>query len=161
MKKKKKTTVVDAALQVLRERREPMSFKELIEQAFQLMGKEIEGKLSHYHTEINMDRRFAHMGNTQWGLKEWAPVKRSTELIAGQLPEHHYQPSVDDYLWDDEEEEDPDAEEAELLVPGDDDLDYEDEEEATLDINDLDLPEEMDEDSEEDSEEEEEKEPLT
>lgn len=133
-KRKNKPTVIDAAIQVLRQNQQPMNFKDLITQAFNLLGKEPEGKLSHYHTEINMDRRFVAMGKGQWGLREWVPKEQRRPAVApsSHLRESDYQPTAEDYLWDEEEEDIDD--ESELLVPAEDEDDelYVDEE---LDID--------------------------
>jgi len=59
------------------------------------------------------------MGKGIWGLKDWAPatLKATPHALPG---DREYQPKHDDYIFDDEDNDEPD-DESELLIPVDDD----------------------------------------
>jgi DNA-directed RNA polymerase subunit delta len=69
-------SVTDLAYCILKNRGKAVPFKELIDEimAVKAMGVENRGRLAaQIHTEINLDSRFLHQGNGEWGLRDWAP----------------------------------------------------------------------------------------
>ncbi|NLY53761.1 MAG: DNA-directed RNA polymerase subunit delta [Firmicutes bacterium] len=143
MENKKRTpqNETDVAYQILRERKAPMHYRELILTVLERMGQSTENlgpKLAQIHTEINLDSRFSFLGQGMWGLQAWAP-RPASKAGAPEPSERRYQPKASDYMWDEEEEEDIDDED-ELLVPADDDDSLIDEEDDELD----DLAEDLD-----------------
>lgn len=138
--------IPEVALRLLRERRQTMHYKDLVQEIIRERGEgEVTPELmAHVLTQINLDSRFVHMGKGIWGLRDWAPatLKSTPVVIPGD-----YQPKHDDYIFDEEDEADVD-DESELLVPVVDDEDeelFEDEEGEVLD-EDLDELDEDDED---------------
>ncbi|MGI5838874.1 MAG: DNA-directed RNA polymerase subunit delta [bacterium] len=70
----------DIAYAILKERREPLHYKQLAEQIFQAgdAGPE-EGRqrlIASILTDINLDNRFFHYGGGLWGLREWSPKQK-------------------------------------------------------------------------------------
>ena len=77
-------TEVDVAYQILSEagKDNPMYFKKLIREVIARKGKTVQNEasaISEIYTMINMDSRFQHVSDGQWGLTDWYPpeTKRS------------------------------------------------------------------------------------
>jgi DNA-directed RNA polymerase subunit delta len=142
-------SVTDIAYCILKSRGKPIHFKELIQEVMQVkaMNQANSGRLiAQMHTEINLDSRFVHQGNGEWGLREWQPKQSKVVKIR---PEPAAPPSGRSrtLLRDDEDEEDlfDEAEEDEFESDELDDefeLDGEDEFEDELDVEDEDEEEE-------------------
>lgn len=69
-------SVTDLAFTILRNFGKPMHFKQLISEVMRVkaISQENPGRLiAQMHTEINLDSRFIHQGNGEWGLREWQP----------------------------------------------------------------------------------------
>lgn len=69
-------SVTDLAFTILKNYGKPMHFKQLISEVLRVKGisQENPGRLiAQMHTEINLDSRFIHHGNGEWGLREWQP----------------------------------------------------------------------------------------
>ena len=76
---------VDIAYKLLDEagKDNPVYFKTLIRTIIKLKGKPVQNEaatISEIYTMINMDSRFRHVGDGQWGLTDWNPpeVKRAS-----------------------------------------------------------------------------------
>ena len=76
---------VDIAYKLLAEagKGNPVYFKTLIRTIIKLKGKSVHNEaatISEIYTLINMDSRFQHEGDGQWGLTDWNPpeTKRSS-----------------------------------------------------------------------------------
>lgn len=70
--------IPDLAHAILKEGGEPLYYRELIDRVLAvqpLQGKDIEHVMAGIHTELNLDRRFVHVGKGVWGLREWMPNK--------------------------------------------------------------------------------------
>lgn len=75
-------SVTDLAFTILKNYGKPMHFKELISEVMRVkaISQENPGRLiAQMHTEINLDSRFIHQGNGEWGLREWQP--KSSKVI--------------------------------------------------------------------------------
>lgn len=75
---------VDLAYQILSEagKDNPIYFKKLIREIIKRKNKVVQNEaaaISEIYTMINMDSRFQHAGDGQWGLTDWYPpeVKRT------------------------------------------------------------------------------------
>lgn len=69
-------SVTDLAYTILKGRGKPIHFKELIQEIMRVkeLNQENPGRLiAQIHTEINLDSRFLHQGNGEWGLRDWLP----------------------------------------------------------------------------------------
>lgn len=68
----------DLAHAILKAGGEPLYYRELIDRVLAIkpfQGKDIEHIMAGIHTELNLDRRFVHVGKGIWGLREWLPNK--------------------------------------------------------------------------------------
>ena len=78
-----KSSETDVAYYILSKKGEPLYYKDLITEVIKKKAKPVQS-LSHaiaeVYTQINMDSRFHHFGNSMWGLTEWNPpeTKRSS-----------------------------------------------------------------------------------
>ena len=69
---------VDIAYKLLTEagKDNPVYFKTLIRTIIKLKNKAVQNEaaaISEIYTMINMDSRFQHVGDGQWGLTDWNP----------------------------------------------------------------------------------------
>ena len=89
----KQLTDVDVAYQILAAKGSPLYFRDLIDQVLASKGRPVHSlphAMAEVHTQINMDRRFVHMGKGTWGLSEWLPQrggKAAEETAATVSPE--------------------------------------------------------------------------
>ncbi len=77
-----KMSEVDLAFYILKENGQPMYYRTLIEEVFQIKpytGDEILA-IAAAHTQINLDTRFIYLGQGQWGLKAWVPAKSHKKI---------------------------------------------------------------------------------
>lgn len=77
-------SVTDIAFCVLKSRGKVLHFKELIAEIMRVkaINQENPGRLiAQWHTEINLDSRFIHQGNGEWGLREWQPKQAKVVKI--------------------------------------------------------------------------------
>lgn len=69
-------SVTDLAYAILKQRGKAMYYKDLIDNILQTksIAAENQGRLiAQIHTEINLDSRFFHKGQGEWGLRDWVP----------------------------------------------------------------------------------------
>jgi len=86
-------SVVDVAYQILKDRREPMKYKDLVEEVLSLKGSKpgqsLPKLMARAHTEISLDNRFLNRGSGMCGLREWTvkpPSYRVVEVPTGERP---------------------------------------------------------------------------
>lgn len=146
--RKPRETVAEIALRLLRERRQTMHYKDLVHYILSERNESDKATpelIAHVLTQVNLDARFIHMGKGIWGLRDWAPA--TLKAIPHVLPgEREYQPKHDDYIFEEEDVDEPD-DESELLVPVD-----EDEEAFDEDVEPVDDVDTADDDDDEDDE---------
>lgn len=68
----------DLAHAILRAEGQPINFRRLIERVLEVKpvgGKDMGHIMAGIHTELNLDGRFIHVGEGNWGLREWMPEK--------------------------------------------------------------------------------------
>lgn len=133
-------SVTDLAFTILKNYGKPMHFKQLISEVMRVkaINQDNPGRLiAQMHTEINLDSRFIHQGNGEWGLREWQP--KSSKVVKIRPEPSTPAPSrnrgalqtdaeEDDFGFEGEEEEEETAEEAEDEYLEEDE--YQDEESA-------------------------------
>lgn len=152
--------MVDLAFMVLKAANTPFYYRDLMNEVAKLRGlseEQINDVIAQLYTEINIDGRFACVGQNLWGLKRWYPVDRSEEAMTGGTPrpriindedDDDYSDDDDNYNNDEEEDfdfVDEDGEEEEEI--------FEDEDSEVED--DVDIEEEIDEEDAELNDEEE------
>jgi DNA-directed RNA polymerase subunit delta len=113
----KEMPMVDLAFLVLKAANTPFYYRDLMAAVAKNKGfsdNEIRDVIAQLYTEINVDGRFACVGNNLWGLKRWYPVdNKGDDSLGGKRPR-----IIND------EEDDPDEEdytEEEETFSGDDD----------------------------------------
>lgn len=82
-------SVTDIAFCILKNRGKAVHFKELISEVIRVkaINQENPGRLiAQMHTEINLDSRFIHQGNGEWGLREWQPKASKVIKIRPEAP---------------------------------------------------------------------------
>ncbi|MFP4456529.1 MAG: hypothetical protein ACLFPS_02620 [Clostridia bacterium] len=138
-RKKESLDLAATAAKTLKKSDAPLSLKNLLEKINSLPEVKKTISISNLHNELNFDGRFVFLKGQGWLLKTQVPDLERDEFEDFDLLEEEYQPSKEDYEWDDEDE-DEDEDDEELLVPFDEDLE--------IDIDDLDddLNEGLDED---------------
>lgn len=75
--KAKEVPMVDLAFEVLKAANTPFYYRDLMAEVAKIKGftdEDIMQVIAQLYTEINVDGRFACVGNNLWGLKRWYPV---------------------------------------------------------------------------------------
>ncbi|RFU67998.1 DNA-directed RNA polymerase subunit delta [Bacillus sp. V59.32b] len=163
-------SLLEIAYELLAEKKQPVSFKDLMAQISKLQGlsdEEINKRISQFYTDLNVDGRFTSLGENRWGLKAWYPVDQIEDEVVHVAKPKKKKKAKKAVVEDIEDEDDLDFEEEELeeddLLDDDDDLididvDEDDEEDFDEDLEEdlvdeeADLAELDDEDDEEDEE---------
>lgn len=81
--------MVDIAFLVLKAANTPFYYRDLMNEVAKLRGlseEQINDVIAQLYTEINIDGRFACVGNNLWGLKRWYPVDRSEKSMGTKRP---------------------------------------------------------------------------
>lgn len=112
--------MVDLAFEVLKAANTPFYYRDLMNEIAKLRGfteEQVNELIAQVYTEINIDGRFACVGNNVWGLKRWYPVEKAEEAVGGSTK----RPRIinDD---DDLDDEDLYGEEEEETIVADDDV---------------------------------------
>ena len=134
--------MVDLAFEILKAANEPMYYRDLIREVGRVRGmtdEQLNDVIAQIYTEINIDGRFACVGNNIWGLKRWYPVDRSEDPSLGTTRPR----IIND---DDEEEEDLYGEEEEAYVTDEEDYGlYDEDGDVLFDESDEDVDVDVDE----------------
>ncbi len=160
----KEMSLIEVAYEILSERKQAVSFQELVSEIAKLQDKsmaEINMQISQFYTDLNVDGRFSTTGENHWGLKDWYPVDQvEDELTNSVKPKKKKAKKVADDELDEFEELDEDGFDEEEDEEDEDDLDVLDTDlDDDLEDDDDDLVEddddfELDEDDEDEDEDE-------
>ncbi|MFW5438413.1 DNA-directed RNA polymerase subunit delta [Paenibacillus apiarius] len=115
--------MVDLAFLVLKAANTPFYYRDLMNEVAKLRGlteEQIIDVIAQLYTEINIDGRFACVGNNLWGLKRWYPVDRSEESMGGTK-----RPRI---INDDDDDMEDEYVEEETYTADEEDFDFVDEE---------------------------------
>lgn len=150
--KAKEMPMVDLAFLVLKEANSPYYYRDLMQEIAKIKGfteEQVMEVIAQLYTEINVDGRFACVGNNLWGLKRWYPVDNKSDDGMGSVK----RPKIinDD---DDDLEEDVFPEEEETFVADEEDFDTYDEDREDVDSEEEEDGEFYDEDEDSDDSEE-------
>ncbi|MGS2777375.1 DNA-directed RNA polymerase subunit delta [Robertmurraya sp. GLU-23] len=145
-------SLIEIAFELLKEKKQPVSFKELMDEITELRGlteDEVRARIAQFYTDLNIDGRFMTIGENRWGLRVWYPVDQTEEEhVTAVKPKKKKAKKVVDEDEDLDIEEYDELEEEELDYDDvDDDFDDEDDEDDDL------LEDDIDEDLEDDDEE--------
>jgi len=157
----KEIPMVDVAFEILKAANTPYYYRDLMREIAKFKGlseEEAKEVMAQVYTEINIDGRFACVGQNLWGLKRWYPVEKGDEAVAGGAKRPRIindEDDDDDDLYTEEEEEtyDGDREEGEDFDALDEDRDEfieEEEEEVEEELDDDDAEDDADLEEDED-----------
>lgn len=111
----------DIACKILTTKGQPMYYYDLIREVLGSQERPLDPtQISGVLTQINLDARFSYLGNGEWGLKAWTPIKLSRKLptislISKELVDDEANDlDVDKDLLSDDSEEELDEEVSEL-----------------------------------------------
>lgn len=163
--------MVDLAFEVLKAANTSFYYRDLMNEIAKLRNlseEQVNEVIAQLYTEINIDGRFACVGNNVWGLKRWYPVERDSDgtVAAGAKrpriindedddDEELFGEDDEDMLDDDDsfdlfdEDRDEIFDEGEEDADVDDDVDLDEDDEPDLDDEDLGV-DDLDEDSPDD-----------
>ena len=157
----KEMSFLELAHLILADKREPISFKELLSKIQKHLGvsdAEVKSRMVQFYTDLNIDGSFLSLGENRWGLRAWYPVEKLEEETTNapvktrkKKAKKAVEEDFDEEIIEDEEIEDFDEEDFDE-VEEDIDLDEEDIEE------DIDVDVEVDADLEDDDDDFEEEE---
>jgi DNA-directed RNA polymerase subunit delta len=78
-------SISDLAYNILKDRREPMKYKDLVSEVLALRnlksGESLARLMAKAHTEISMDNRFLNRGGGLCGLREWTVKPPSYKVV--------------------------------------------------------------------------------
>lgn len=151
--------MVDLAFLILKAANTPYYYRDLMQEVAKTKGiaeDEMMDLIAQLYTEINIDGRFACVGNNLWGLKRWYPLDKAEDALGNatrpRIINDDDDDEDDDLYTDEEAEEDTDF----VEVDGDDydseneeELDDEVDDEVDEELDDEELDEDLDEESEE------------
>ena len=76
---------VDAAYRILKDRKEPMKYKDLVNEVLAQKnlkpGQSLSRLMAKAHTEISLDTRFLNRGSGMCGLREWTVKPPSYKVV--------------------------------------------------------------------------------
>jgi len=150
----KELPMVDLAFLVLKAANTPFYYRDLMLEIAKIKDfsdEEVMQVIAQLYTEINVDGRFACVGNNLWGLKRWYPIDNKSDDAMGNTKRPRIINDEDDDLDEDDSfadeedsyngngEEDFDSfhHENDDVIAEDDDSDVEDDEEDIFSENDL------------------------
>jgi DNA-directed RNA polymerase subunit delta len=76
------TSMVDLAFLILKKSNNPFYYRDIMQEVARLKGlsdDEVTNVIAQLYTEINIDGRFACVGQNLWGLKRWYPIEKSDD----------------------------------------------------------------------------------
>lgn len=172
----KEMSLIEIAFQLFEERRETISFQELMDEmaaALELSPNEMQSRMVQFYTDLNVDGRFISLGENRWGLRDWYPIDQiDDEVIIPTKPKKKkkkaQQDEDDDFIEDlededfdldededfgDDEEEEDESLEVLREEEFEDDEDFEEDAILEEDDDEFDAEDEVDEEFEEDEEE--------
>src|SRR5690606_31914401 len=80
----KEMPMVDLAFLILKAANTPFYYRDLMNEIAKIKDiseEEVKEVIAQLYTEINIDGRFACVGNNLWGLKRWYPLDKSEDGI--------------------------------------------------------------------------------
>jgi len=153
----KEIPMVDIAYQILKQSGKAYHYNELVKMIADVKGM-TEGQIFDYlpqlYTEVNIDGRFANLGHSEWGLKNWYPADEVDSLYFNRDDDEE---EDDIYDYDEDESsttkaiDDDNSDDADSLYAEDDTND-----DIEADADDEEFEDEEEEEIEEDEYEEEE-----
>jgi len=111
-------STVDVAYRILKDRREPMKYKDLVQEVLAqkgiTSGAYMPRLMAKAHTEISMDNRFLNRGGGMCGLREWTvkpPSYKVVEISNAERPKPGERLRRELVVLDEDYQEEPSEEE--------------------------------------------------
>lgn len=143
----KEMSFLELAHLILADKREPVSFKDLlaeIKKHLEISEQEVKSRMVQFYTDLNIDGSFLPLGDNRWGLRAWYPVEKLEEETTN-APVKTRKKKAKKVVEDDFEEEV--LEEEDVLVDFDDDDDFDDvDDDLDIDEDDDDLDDDLEDD---------------
>jgi len=142
----KEMPMVDLAFEILKSANTPHYYRDLMQEIAKIKGisdDEIMQVIAQLYTEINIDGRFACVGNNLWGLKRWYPIDKQDDMTGGGTrPRIINDDDDDEDIYEDDQDEELDEDSFSDADEEDEDV-YDDEEEEIDEDIDADLDEDI------------------
>ncbi|MBS4178037.1 DNA-directed RNA polymerase subunit delta [Lederbergia citrea] len=81
---RKQMSFVEVAQHIFDEKREPIAFKDLVDEIasiLEISGEELRSRMVQFYTDLNVEGRFLSLGENRWGLREWYPFEQIDEEV--------------------------------------------------------------------------------
>lgn len=88
--KKNELSMIEVAHAIFEETGEVLDFNVLISRVQKYLGmteKELEQRMTHFYTNLNIDGSFISLGENRWGLRSWYPIDSIDEEILSTVDE--------------------------------------------------------------------------
>lgn len=88
--KKSELSMIEVAHAIFEETGEVLDFNVLIARVQEYLGmteKELEQRMTHFYTNLNIDGSFISLGENRWGLRSWYPIDSIDEEILSTVDE--------------------------------------------------------------------------
>ncbi|HHY44700.1 MAG TPA: DNA-directed RNA polymerase subunit delta [Firmicutes bacterium] len=117
-------SISDLAYNILKDRREPMKYKDLVSEVLAQKnlksGESLAKLMAKAHTEISLDNRFLNRGGGLCGLREWTvkpPSYKVVEVSSAERPKPGERLRRELVVLDEDYHEDEEAEEEPVREP--------------------------------------------
>ncbi|MGB4433073.1 MAG: DNA-directed RNA polymerase subunit delta [Bacillota bacterium] len=135
-------SAADLAYQILKDRREPIGYKELVDQVIAVKGlpsgQDIAKVKAKIHTEISVDGRFKALPGGLWGLREWVVKPPPLKVIENRVEE---KPKLAERLREELKAQSPEEDDIYDDSDVEEELVLDEDEEDVLDIDEPEEPE--------------------
>ncbi|GER66351.1 hypothetical protein BpJC7_08060 [Weizmannia acidilactici] len=132
----KEMSFIELAEQILEEKKQTISFQDLLAEIGGILGlpdEELRSKMIQFYTDLNIDGKFISLGDNNWGLRAWYPVDQIDEEVTHTVKTKRKKAKDPDEDDDYIDEEDLDFDDLDDIVEDEDD-EYADEEEEDEDL---------------------------
>jgi len=87
---KNELSMIEVAHAIFEENGDVLDFNQLLVQVqnyLEMSNKELEGKMTRFYTDLNIDGSFISLGENRWGLRSWYPIDSIDEEILSSIDE--------------------------------------------------------------------------
>ena len=91
---KNELSMIEVAHEILETTGEVLDFNDLLVRVQEYLGlskKELDGKMTRFYTNLNVDGSFISLGDNRWGLRAWYPIDAIDEEILSTIDEDEVQ----------------------------------------------------------------------
>lgn len=91
---KNELSMIEVAHEILETTGEVLDFDDLLVRVQEYLGlskKELDGKMTRFYTNLNVDGSFISLGDNRWGLRAWYPIDAIDEEILSTIDEDEVQ----------------------------------------------------------------------